>query len=234
MTGRPSIRRAPFVAVGIVNLLVALLVGLKLRDNPYPTGQDLWGWRASSSSTMWRILDVPFLGHARSVVNDFAPVACPGSAIALGLGLFLAFRWMGRPRTAVFCLAAPALSLALAEWLGKPFFHRTLGSTLAYPSGHTTATVSAGFVIVLLAWRSGGLRRAALVGALWMIPAISMVLFLLIRRSHYPSDLVGGVGIGLGIPCLLAAALFGRHREASRATEYERTEHQRTEYERPR
>lgn len=213
MSQRRPIRRAPFVVVGVVSLLVALLVGLKLRDNPYPTSQDIWGWRASSSATTWRILDVPFLGHTRSVVNDFAPVASPGGAIALGVGLFLGFRWMGQRRTALFCLAAPGLSLAVAEWLGKPFFHRTLGTTLAYPSGHTTATVSAGFVIVLLGWRTGGLRRAVLVGALWLIPAISMVLYLLTRRSHYPSDIVGGVGIGLGVPCLLVAALFGRRRE---------------------
>jgi membrane-associated phospholipid phosphatase len=124
---------------------------------------------------------------------------------------------MGRRRTALFCLSAPCLSLLVTEWLGKPFFHRTLGSALAYPSGHTTAAVSAGTLLVLLGWRTGGIRRAALVAALWAVPAASVVLYLLIHRSHYASDIVGGIGVGMGIPCLLAALLFGRRRAYSPA-----------------
>jgi membrane-associated phospholipid phosphatase len=126
--------------------------------------------------------------------------------------LFLLFRWAGRHRAAWFCLGAPALSLMVTEWVGKPLFHRTLRDGLAYPSGHTTAAVSVGTLLVLLGWRSGGIRRAALVAALWAVPAMSMILYLLLNRSHYPSDIVGGVGVGIGVPCLLAAAMFGRSR----------------------
>lgn len=212
MSARRSIRRGPLVVVGASCLTLTLLLGLRLRGNPYPTKPDVWIWRAVDSARVWRFLDVLFLGNARSVVSDFAPAASPGTAIVVAVGLFLVFRWAGRHRAAWFCLGAPALSLMVTEWVGKPLFHRTLGSSLAYPSGHTTAAVSLGTLLVLLGWRSGGIRRGLVVAALWSVPAISMILFLLLLRAHYPSDIVGGVGVGIGVPCLLAAALFGNSR----------------------
>jgi undecaprenyl-diphosphatase len=196
------------VVVGAALIAATLVLGWFVRDSNYPTGPDLWGWRNIPSPTVWRLLDIPLLGHAEQVVADLAPIATPGTGFALGLGLAIVNWWRRDRRLAAFCLLAPGLALVVTEWALKPLVGRTLRGGLAYPSGHTTATFAAGTLLVLLAYRWGGVRRAAVTAVLWLVPVATLVLFLLDRRLHYPTDMLGGVGIGVGVPLLVAAAML--------------------------
>jgi membrane-associated phospholipid phosphatase len=202
-----SLPRRAFVVTGVALIGAALVLGWLVRDSSYPTRPDQWGWQHIPSPTVWRVLDLPLVGHAHEVVADLFPIATPGTGFALGLGLAIVNWWRRQRRLALFCLLAPGLALAVTEWVLKPLVGRTLRGGLAYPSGHTTASFAAGTLLILLSYRWGGLRRAAVTAALWLVPVATLVLYLLDHRLHYPTDMLGGVGIGIGVPLLVAAAM---------------------------
>ncbi len=80
----------------------------------------------------------------------------------------------------------------------------TLGLASSYPSG--TAARGA-FVIGLIGWaclRLGGAGAGVLLAALLVIPLSTLGLAVVLYAWHWPSDVVGGYLLGLG---LLAAAL---------------------------
>jgi hypothetical protein len=85
----------------------------------------------------------------------------------------------------------------------------TLGLASSYPSG--TAARGA-FVIGLIGWaclRLGGAGAGVLLAALLVIPLSILGLAVVLYAWHWPSDVVGGYLLGLG---LLAAGLAGLRR----------------------
>lgn len=203
-SGLPVSRRS-LALVGTALVLATVILGWKIGPSAYPTRPDSWAWRLAVSPRVWRPLDALTLGHGKDVVDDLAPIATPGTGFALSVGLGLTFSWLHRTRDAVFAVAGPISALILTEWLFKPLFGRTLRGDLAYPSGHTTATLAAATVLTLLTWKRWGPSRAALVVSLYTAVVVVLALYLLSRREHYPTDMVGGFGIGVGIPCIVAA-----------------------------
>jgi membrane-associated phospholipid phosphatase len=80
----------------------------------------------------------------------------------------------------------------------------TLGLASSYPSG---TTARGAFVIGLLAWaclRLGGSSLGALLATLLLAPLSTLGLAVVLYAWHWPSDVVGGYLLGLG---LLAAGL---------------------------
>ncbi|WP_372735376.1 diacylglycerol kinase family protein [Nocardioides sp.] len=81
-------------------------------------------------------------------------------------------------------------------------------SSKSFPSGHATVTTAfAGVLVVLVAMlvRRGNLRRLAYAGLLVLVAVVCLDRVLLGR--HYPSDVIGGVVLGVGV-VLLGLAVY--------------------------
>jgi undecaprenyl-diphosphatase len=178
---------------------------------------DLTAWRAGSSTRLWDLLDLVAFGRAETAVGALLHAATPGTSTVIAAGVALGLWWVGLRRWAVWSGLAAPVSVAVSDLVAKPLFDRTLNGFLAYPSGHTAAAVATGVVLVTLALRFAGPRRALLVLGLWSIVTGSLLVFILRQRSHYLTDIVGGIGMGVGVPALLAVVLtLGRDRPDQR------------------
>lgn len=199
--------RSRLVFAGLGCLLGTVVLGLSLRGNAYPTQADDWGWQHLNSSRLFGRFDISILGGGSGLVGDISPMGSASTGLAVGIGMALAHRWRGHGRLALLCLLSPVMALALTDWVLKPLFDRHMGTALAYPSGQTSVTCAVGTVLTLLAYRRGGLRRALVVAVLVLIPIVAGMLFLLDTRLHYPTDILGGTGLGIGLALLFAAWL---------------------------
>lgn len=218
MTGRHELRTWPLVGVGSLSLASALALGGLLGPGEGPTRFDSRAWEAARWPPLWRALDLVLADRAWAVVQALFAVGTPGVAVALAVGLAVTHWWRGEPRVAAACLLGPIAAVALAALLLKPLFDRTYRGLAVYPSTHATATMASGAILVVLAWRSGGIRRALPTAGLWLLVSGVVVLHLLDRQLHYATDVIGGAGVGVGVTLLLCAALLTRpHRPGTEA-----------------
>ncbi|MBV9285720.1 MAG: phosphatase PAP2 family protein, partial [Acidimicrobiia bacterium] len=105
---------------------------------------------------------------------------------------------------AVVCMAGPTLA-GVFSVVAKHGVGRLHGSSLSYPSGHETLAAALGAAVVFAAWRLGG-RRAGAVAAVVAVPYAALVGTALVRLGwHYPTDVIGGVAVGVGFVCAGAA-----------------------------
>jgi membrane-associated phospholipid phosphatase len=115
--------------------------------------------------------------------------------IALLFGIVVAL-CLGRRRLALVMAVAPLAGIALAQVL-KRCFGRLSGTSLAYPSGHTTAVVVVAGMLVLLA------------GAAWWAVLAATVVSVLGAVGqgvtyHYFTDTVGALLLGSAVVCVAA------------------------------
>jgi undecaprenyl-diphosphatase len=109
-------------------------------------------------------------------------------------------------------IAAPATEGVLKVVVGRP---RPEGPAFGFPSGHATAAAAFfGAVVYLAGSLPPTLRR--LVRALAVVCIVLVGLARVILRAHWPSDVLGGITLGL---CLasIAAMLDSYETEADRA-----------------
>lgn len=119
---------------------------------------------------------------------------------------------------AALAVAGPAVVVALVELVGKPLVDRRMMHVLCYPSGHTASSVSALTVAVLGFAGGSGLARRLLALAVWLVGTCVVALGLVAMDYHYPTDVVGAVGVVLGTVLPLAAladAAAARRRPAA-------------------
>jgi membrane-associated phospholipid phosphatase len=99
-------------------------------------------------------------------------------------------------------ILAPILEGLLKEVVSRPRPH---GTAFGFPSGHATAAAA---YFGALIYAAGDLpataRRLVRAGAVVMILLVALARIIL--RAHWPSDVVGG--IALGLTCVTAAALI--------------------------
>ena len=110
-------------------------------------------------------------------------------------------------RRALSCLVAPAIAIAIADYVMKPLVGRSIpgGHTvgLSYPSGHMTATAAVVAVAVLAV--PPGWRRWALVIGVAIDIVVASILILL--RYHYATDILGGGAVAVGTTLLTDTAV---------------------------
>jgi undecaprenyl-diphosphatase len=108
----------------------------------------------------------------------------------------------------VICAVGPALAGVVAL-VAKHVIDRPIGSAQGYPSGHATMAAALAAVIVVIAYRLGGAWAAAFLAvAAAVIPVLVSVAVVRIGW-HYPTDVIGGVALGVGFVTGTAAVFAG-------------------------
>jgi membrane-associated phospholipid phosphatase len=108
-------------------------------------------------------------------------------------------------------LLAPAAESTLKILISRP---RPFDASLGFPSGHATAAAAYFGALIHLA---GDLRPSArtLVRMLAALAIVLVAVSRVILRAHWPSDVVGGIALGLALAS--AAALLARSPRAAQA-----------------
>ncbi len=192
------------VVLGLFALLTAAVVG---------------GWgsltplddRGESAET-WAV-DAAWLRRPLNLVED--AFQTPGMVlITLVLVVYLLVR--GYRRAAIFTAAVMTASFvaytvikALVDRDRPPWQNPAeLARSLSFPSGHATTIAALGGVLIVLVSmfvRRANLRRAAYAGIVVVVLLVGADRVLLGR--HYPSDVIGGYLLGIGL-VLLGIALY--------------------------
>lgn len=171
-------RRTLVLWAGIA-LLAMILLGWMV--GPGSTPLDDWFHRFTHSPARWLLFFTDPWVLAIMVVF--------GVAVAVHLH---------RRRLAVVMAVSPLVGIALAQLL-KQIVGRRSGEELAYPSGHTTAAVVIGMLVLLVGT------------AAWIVVAAAVVTaFAMIGQGvtyHYFTDTVGGLLLGSAVVCIAALAV---------------------------
>jgi membrane-associated phospholipid phosphatase len=171
------------LTLGALLLGVSALAGLAFVHRPWPNRLDVWGYQAlpADPGSHW--------------ANDLVHL---GSLTALVLGVVIVFiigvlrDWV----RAVACAAAPLAAVLVVQDLAKPLVGRHLGLTggSSYPSGTVAAVTALAVAFTLVMPR---LLRP-LVAVLGAAAVVGVSAAVIVLRWHYPTDALGGIGVGMG------------------------------------
>jgi membrane-associated phospholipid phosphatase len=192
--------------LGALLLGVSALAGLAFVHRPWPNRLDVWGYRAlpADLTSRWAH-DLVHLGSLSALVVGVAAVFIVG----------VLRDWV----RAVACAVAPVVAVLVVQDLAKPLVGRHIGITggSSYPSG-TVAAVAALAVAFTLVVPKLLKPLVAVAGAAVVVGVSAAVIVL---RWHYPTDALGGIGVGVGSVLVVdglfhvpwaVAALFRRDR----------------------
>jgi len=143
------------------------------------------------------------------VVSVFRVFNMAGDWRGLVPGTLLLFLIFPRARERWWLWIALMLSAPLCEWTLKQVFMRPRPENLSFsfPSGHSTAAAAFFGAVIYLCGSLPG-RRRDLVRALAALMIVLVGLARVILRAHWPSDVMAGFALGLGlatVASLLAA-----------------------------
>jgi membrane-associated phospholipid phosphatase len=194
-----TITPAPGASLAVASVLLGLVGvgGAILALAPGQNVIDSWGF-----SLFPNVLQNDFL-RAMSDLG-LAPVT-GGVALVAALSV-----WRRDRRRALACLIGPGLAVGLAELL-KLIVGRRFEGALCWPSG-TTAAVTAVVAAIVLVTRGKGRIAAVILGAAVVVfESVALVSY----RWHYPTDVLGGIVLGIGC-VMMADALLHRLRRRRR------------------
>jgi undecaprenyl-diphosphatase len=125
-------------------------------------------------------------------------------------GTLLLFVFLPRARRhwwlwVALMIAAPMTEGLLKIAIGRP---RPEGPSFGFPSGHATAAAAFFGAVLYLAGALGPAPRR-LVRALAVAGIVGVGLARIVLRAHWPSDVAGGIMLGLGL-AVVAAILDAR------------------------
>ena len=171
---------------------LAALAGLAFVHRPWPNRLDTIGFSrlASDPSSRW----------AHDLVNV-------GSLHVLLIGVVALFA-VGLTRDwlrALSCAVAPLVAVLIVQDVAKPLVGRHIGIAggSSYPSGTVAAVAALATGAMLVAPRL--LRAPVALAGLVVVTATCAAVIVL--RWHYPTDALGGVGVGAGAVLLLDGLL---------------------------
>jgi membrane-associated phospholipid phosphatase len=180
------------LGLGAVLLGITALAGVAFVHRPWPNRLDVWGYRV-----------LPAAHHAHWAYD----VTKLGSLTALVVGVIVVFTigifrdWV----RAIACATAPVIAVLIVQDVAKPLVGRHIGLSGAssFPSGTVAAVaaLSTAFVLVVPAL----LRPLVAVAGTAATVAASVAV--IIVRWHYPTDALGGIGVGIGAVLLMDAVL---------------------------
>lgn len=205
------------IAGAVLVLLLMSGVGYLLTHPLASAGYTHWEggldrWFAGHRSPAWNAIS-----NAASLAGD-TPAAIAISVIAFVVLRLVLHRWREPILLAVCMIGEVAIFSATAAIVGRhrPTVEHLDGSppTSSFPSGHTAgSTTLYGILVVVVfaystrtAWRALSVTLAALI-------VMSIAMSRLYRGMHYPSDLAGGILLGiLWITVTALVILHGRPR----------------------
>ena len=133
------------------------------------------------------------VGEALADLGDPVPVV-----VAMALLAAAAWWWRG-VRGLALALVAPAAAMTTTSLVLKPIVGRTRGHELSFPSGHTTAVagIAATAAVLVLGTTAlaPGVRRTVSVALGVLVGVVGVCL--VGRGYHYPTDVVGALGVVL-------------------------------------
>lgn len=117
---------------------------------------------------------------------------------------------MRRYRGALLVAGSEIVASGLTEFVFKPVVGRTLGGSLSYPSGHTTAAFALAVPVVLLLVNPPATRMPqsmrVVLSVLTLVIATLVAFGMVAWHQHYLTDTFGGAAVGIGVA--LAVALL--------------------------
>ena len=141
------------------------------------------------------------------MAQRLAEVGDPKVFVTITVVVALALILVGDYRAAVAAVASVGLALILVEEVLKPFFDRRLPDLVGptFPSGHSAVAVALAGAVAVAAGPSCPLGR--LLGHFWrrlLVAIVAIVsagigLAMVVQSSHYLTDVVTGVALGLSI-----------------------------------
>jgi membrane-associated phospholipid phosphatase len=138
-----------------------------------------------------------------AVVEMMRLVNRAGDWRVLAPGMVLMFVAFPEARRRWWLWSALMVAAPLMEWTLKHMVQRTRPEdlSLGFPSGHSTAAAAFwGAVIFLADSLSPRLSRATRVLAVTMIVLVGLARVVL--RAHWPSDVLGGIALGLALAAI--------------------------------
>lgn len=210
----PASAWSPWAAVGLFGVVLFLAAWA---SHSFGTGIAAWddasiAWGAAQPPAVVSLaLGLQWVGRGILVA--------PASVV---LGLLLAWRgfpWRGATAIAVVAAGSAGAAL-LKEFVGRGRPEAAVGWTtdFSFPSGHATLGAVVACLLVWLALpyaRSAGQRALVLIAAI--VWAVAMALSRVVLNMHYLSDVIAGVGLGLGVSgVVIAASILLRERVSSR------------------
>jgi membrane-associated phospholipid phosphatase len=168
--------------LGTALLGAAALAGLLLAKRPGPNRVDAAGYFYVPSDP------------SSHLANELVKVGSLPVLLA-GIGVIFAVTIFRDPVRAFACATAPIVAVEVVERIAKPMVGREIGAgSFTYPSGTVTAVAALAAAVFLV---SPSLLRplSALVGAL-VVAGVGVAVVVL--RWHYPTDVIGGVWVGIG------------------------------------
>ncbi|MDB4884343.1 MAG: Phosphoesterase, PA-phosphatase related protein [Gemmatimonadetes bacterium] len=196
-----SARRRLILRVGIAYVaawLVGIGYGAMIRQSASWNGGALWErsllrWFHTQQLPAWLdavVLQIPLTGTNLTILP----------------GVFIAGWWLWKrarqPLVAaqllVVCIGSLSLNPTMKYLLGRDrpdlFPRRGMYNWASYPSGHAILTIALYFTIALLLYRARGWRWPFVVAAVVFLANAYSRLYLAV---HWPTDLIGGLLIGL-------------------------------------
>jgi membrane-associated phospholipid phosphatase len=175
-------------AAGFLLLALATLAGIVFVHRPGPNRLDAFGDR---------LLPADLSSHWASAFTGLGSMTALVAGVIVVLLVGLRRDWV----RALACAAAPVLAVLIVEVIAKPLVDRHIGGGLSYPSG-TVAAVAALVTAVALVMPASLRLPVAVLGAVAIVGTGAAVVVL---RWHYPTDALGGIGVGMGSVLLIDA-----------------------------
>jgi membrane-associated phospholipid phosphatase len=173
---------------GFLLLALATLAGIVFVHRPGPNRLDAFGNR---------LLPADLSSHWASAFTSLGSMTALIGGVIVVLLVGLRRDWV----RAIACAASPVLAVLIVEVIAKPLVDRHIGGGLSYPSG-TVAAVAALVTALTLVMPASIRLPVAVLGAVAIVGTGAAVIIL---RWHYPTDALGGIGVGMGSVLLIDA-----------------------------